>query len=399
MSGRGLWGRLRARLGRLRRGDARRAGLEVEMARLSRQVEEMSTCLQDLCREVARLGKWHLEWTVQLEDQAESWEQAVQVLRREGERYREAMAELRREGERYRERVASVRDTERREAQAEVLAVLAEQLLPLVDGLEAALRSLSAQEERGVATGEVVPHTQGGCPEPEALPRARAGYPEPEGDSAARAGYVEREAVRQAMEGYLTRCQEILAGLGIERLETVGRQFDPYCHRAVEAIPVAEESLAGKVLAEVAAGYAWQGQVIRYAQVVVGKWPAGGGNRRVGTEPTDTDRAARELTGDQGGAEVTGAELAGAEEESYGDDRGNRSGHDELGSGGDPGGPSPGPDHSRGGEVAALGGGPLSGGGPAGGPSGAEPVRPLPGADHQIREEGDGTGHQPSPGR
>lgn len=133
---------MRAWLGRPHRGEARRPGLGVEMARVSRQIEEMSACLeelcrevdkmsarlQDLCREVARLGKWHLEWTVQLEDQAGSWEEAVQVLRREGERHREAMAELRREGERCRELVASVRETERRQAQAEMMAVLAEDI-------------------------------------------------------------------------------------------------------------------------------------------------------------------------------------------------------------------------------------------------------------------------------
>lgn len=120
MSSRGLWGRLRAWLGRPHRGEARRPGLGVEMARVSRQIEEMSACLeelcrevdkmsarlQDLCREVARLGKWHLERTVQLEDQAGSWEEAMQVLRREGERHREAMAELCREGERCLELVA-----------------------------------------------------------------------------------------------------------------------------------------------------------------------------------------------------------------------------------------------------------------------------------------------------
>lgn len=366
MSERGLWVGLRAWLGRVRRGGARRAGLEVEVARLSQQVEEFNARLQGLCREVSRLGKWHLEWTVRLEDQAESWEEAVQVLRREV--------------------VAAVRDTERRQVRAEVVAALVQELLPLVDGLEAALRSLASQGEGGATAGEVVPHTQGGCPEPEAFPWARAGY-------------VEREAVRQAMEGYLTRCQEILAGLGIERLHTVGQQFDPYCHQAVETIPVVEESLAGKVLAEVAAGYTWQGRVIRYAQVAVGKWPAGGGDGGVGTEPADTDQVARELTDGQGGAELADADLAGAEEESHGDDRGNRPGHDQLGGGGDPGGSAPGADDSRGGEAVALGGGPVSGGGPAGGPSRAEPVRPLPGADHQIRQEGDGTGHQPSPGR
>ena len=54
---------------------------------------------------------------------------------------------------------------------------------------------------------------------------------------------------------------------GIEKIETVGRNFDPNFMEAVHAT----EGEEGKIIEEVKAGYTLFGQVLRPAQVAVGK--------------------------------------------------------------------------------------------------------------------------------
>ncbi len=54
---------------------------------------------------------------------------------------------------------------------------------------------------------------------------------------------------------------------GIEKIETIGRDFDPNLMEAVHTV----EGEDGKVAEEIRAGYTLFGQVLRPAQVVVGK--------------------------------------------------------------------------------------------------------------------------------
>ena len=59
----------------------------------------------------------------------------------------------------------------------------------------------------------------------------------------------------------------ILRNEGVEKIDTIGRNFDPELMEAV-ATKQGEE---GKVLEEVKTGYTLSGRIIRPAQVIVGK--------------------------------------------------------------------------------------------------------------------------------
>lgn len=75
--------------------------------------------------------------------------------------------------------------------------------------------------------------------------------------------HVEDEGLKLSIQQF----QDALKAEGIERIETEGQNFDPKTMEAVE-VQTGEE---GKVLSEVRAGYMLNGEVLRPAQVKVGK--------------------------------------------------------------------------------------------------------------------------------
>lgn len=68
------------------------------------------------------------------------------------------------------------------------------------------------------------------------------------------------QAIKQQFEG-------ILQNLGIERIESVGKEFDPELHEAVSHEPAKEKK--GIIFKEFEAGYRLGDQVIRHARVAV----------------------------------------------------------------------------------------------------------------------------------
>lgn len=62
-----------------------------------------------------------------------------------------------------------------------------------------------------------------------------------------------------------------VAALGAERLHVVGQPFDPRVAEAIEAVPVADEALDGRVLQEIRSGYRIGERVLRPARVRVGR--------------------------------------------------------------------------------------------------------------------------------
>ncbi|PHI18646.1 nucleotide exchange factor GrpE [Lewinellaceae bacterium SD302] len=60
-----------------------------------------------------------------------------------------------------------------------------------------------------------------------------------------------------------------LKGLGLEPMESTGADFDADKHEAITEIP--SPDMAGKVVDTVEKGYILNGNIIRYAKVVVGK--------------------------------------------------------------------------------------------------------------------------------
>ena len=84
------------------------------------------------------------------------------------------------------------------------------------------------------------------------------------------------KALAEGLDMVLRQFRDALAGLGIERIVTQGKPFDPAEHEAVQHIESGEVP-PGAIVQELQAGYRWQGKLLRPALVVVSKAaPAGG---------------------------------------------------------------------------------------------------------------------------
>jgi molecular chaperone GrpE len=64
-----------------------------------------------------------------------------------------------------------------------------------------------------------------------------------------------------------TQLEHILRSEGVESIETVGHQFDPYLHEAIEEVE--SEKPPGEIVEEVQHGYSLAAKVIRPAKVKV----------------------------------------------------------------------------------------------------------------------------------
>lgn len=82
----------------------------------------------------------------------------------------------------------------------------------------------------------------------------------------------EEEKERNGTKGLLLikkQLEKSLKDLGLEEVETIGKEFDPKIHESVEEI---EGSEPGIIVEEVQKGYTFQGKVIRIAKVKVGSY-------------------------------------------------------------------------------------------------------------------------------
>ena len=61
----------------------------------------------------------------------------------------------------------------------------------------------------------------------------------------------------------------ILSKAGLQKIDAVGQPFDVDYHEAIAMVPASSESLKGKVLDQVQAGYKLNDKVIRHAKVAV----------------------------------------------------------------------------------------------------------------------------------
>jgi molecular chaperone GrpE len=78
------------------------------------------------------------------------------------------------------------------------------------------------------------------------------------------------KALAEGIKMVMRQFQDTLGGLGIERVATLGKPFDPAEHEAVQHVQSAEVP-PGAVVQELQAGYRWQGRLMRPALVVVSK--------------------------------------------------------------------------------------------------------------------------------
>jgi molecular chaperone GrpE len=78
------------------------------------------------------------------------------------------------------------------------------------------------------------------------------------------------KALTEGLKMVMRQFQDTLSSLGIERVATQGKPFDPAEHEAVQHV-ASEEVPPGAVVQELQAGYRWQGRLMRPALVVVSK--------------------------------------------------------------------------------------------------------------------------------
>jgi molecular chaperone GrpE len=81
------------------------------------------------------------------------------------------------------------------------------------------------------------------------------------------------KALAEGLNMVIRQFQDTLASLGIERVVSVGKPFDPAEHEAVQHVH-SDEVPPGAVVQELQGGYRWQGRLMRPALVVVSKAPA-----------------------------------------------------------------------------------------------------------------------------
>ncbi|HHJ49635.1 MAG TPA: nucleotide exchange factor GrpE [Phaeodactylibacter sp.] len=80
-----------------------------------------------------------------------------------------------------------------------------------------------------------------------------------------------KEPFSEGVELVYQKLHTILQQLGLEPMESTGKDFDPDHHEAIAEVPAPSEELKGKVVDTVEKGYKLKDQIIRHAKVVVGK--------------------------------------------------------------------------------------------------------------------------------
>ena len=86
-------------------------------------------------------------------------------------------------------------------------------------------------------------------------------------------GLAEMRAVVTGITMVVRQFEDALNKMGVERVKSVGEQFDPVVHEAVQMLATADMK-PGTVVAEVLGGYRWGERLLRAAMVVVAKAPA-----------------------------------------------------------------------------------------------------------------------------
>ncbi len=84
-------------------------------------------------------------------------------------------------------------------------------------------------------------------------------------------GSVDNATLKQGFEMVIQEFSSLLKSEGAQPLKTVGEQFDPHLHEAVEQIETEEEDKNNIVLSEIQKGYTLNNQLLRPAKVKVAK--------------------------------------------------------------------------------------------------------------------------------
>ena len=228
--------------------------LERRLAETTVEAVALREALEDLQKELKRIGRHQLKANTIDETRLERWQEAVKALE---------AALARREGE-----VASIRLQQRQAVEAARREWLTT-LLPLLDGLEEALTSGEARLTwlKGKHTAQEMEQSQ----QRGLLALLRQVW----GGGPA----LDREAIA-ALSAWLDglrllreRVWTLLEDAGVRVIPTAGQSFDPHLHVAAGTAE-REDVLPGIVVAEQRRGYRLNDDILRFAEVVVSRRPA-----------------------------------------------------------------------------------------------------------------------------
>ena len=77
------------------------------------------------------------------------------------------------------------------------------------------------------------------------------------------------ELSHQSVIDFITQMDQIFAALRIQKIPAVGQSFNPEIHQAVGTEKALDPAQHRKITAEIRAGYLWEDQLLRQAQVIV----------------------------------------------------------------------------------------------------------------------------------
>jgi molecular chaperone GrpE (heat shock protein) len=236
--------------------------------------------LAGLEKQIARMGREQYKLNMAVEAQQQQIQAALQLWREQGERREQELAGLR-----------ASRPVELANAQQEARLRLAQQLLPVLDGLDEALAAADRLQAR-LPSAEEKPQAQPQTSErpapwavdlavPIAWLAARLGRHEPAAPVAQPAGNAEWLAdYRAAYSGWLRGLQlvrerllDTLSGEGVRPIQSIGQPFDPRWHVALDTAAPGPGTPPGTVVAETRRGYIAGERVLRYAEVIVAREP------------------------------------------------------------------------------------------------------------------------------
>lgn len=79
------------------------------------------------------------------------------------------------------------------------------------------------------------------------------------------------KAIKEGMQLIFNKFNKILESIGVNKIETEGKDFDVDYHEAVAMLPTSDDEKRGKVIDCVQTGYTLNNKVIRHAKVAVGQ--------------------------------------------------------------------------------------------------------------------------------
>jgi molecular chaperone GrpE len=80
----------------------------------------------------------------------------------------------------------------------------------------------------------------------------------------------ENQNTREGVDLVYQKFKKTLEGKGLKVMESIGKPFDVEIHEAITQIPAPSEDLKGKVIDEIEKGYYLNEKVIRFAKVIIG---------------------------------------------------------------------------------------------------------------------------------